>query len=68
MLRFCDSSVAAPNSSAEALSNPDVLGGELRITSSVFPPALLGVGAAAPHPRDLEELPRLDTRFGQSLA
>ena len=66
MLRFCDSSVVASDSSVEALVN--VLGGEPRTTSSVFLPVPLGVRARAPHPRDLEELPQLDTRFGQSLA
>ena len=53
---------------AEAIAKADVLSGELRITSSVFRPAPLVVRARALHPRDLEELPQLDTRFGQSLA
>ena len=65
MLRFCDINVIAANSSIEVLTKADA--GNLRTTSRVFLPALLAVGAAAPHPIDLEELPQLDTRFGQSL-
>jgi len=68
MLRFCDASVAASDSPAEALANTDLLSGELRTTSSVFLPAPVVVRAWAPHPRDLEEVPQLDTQFGQSLA
>ena len=56
MLRFCDSRVAATA----------VLSGELTATVSAFPPA--PVVALASCPRGPEELPQLDTRFGQGLA
>ena len=54
MLRFCDSRV--------------YLSGELRAPVTAFLPAPLVVRARALHPRDLEELPQLDTPFGQSRA
>ena len=54
MLRFCDSRV--------------FLNGELRAPVTAFLPVPVVVRARAPHPRDLEELPKLDTPFGQSLA
>ena len=68
MLRFCDNWVVASELVRRSLGEGDVLTEDLRTTSSVFLPALLVVGGRAPHPRDLEKLPQLDTRFGQSLA
>ncbi len=55
MLRFCDGSFKAP-----------LLRSKPRATASAFPPALVAV--RAPSPGDPEELPQLDTQFGQSLA
>ena len=57
MLRFCDSRVVATA----------VLSGERRTTLSAFLPAPVAV--QPPYPAGPEEqLPRLDTRFGQGLA
>ena len=56
------------DSSVGVLAKADVLSGEVRTISSVFRPAPVVVRARAPHPRDLEELPQLDTRFVQGLA
>ena len=66
MLRFCDSSVVAfAARHAVVLCVGLVVSGELRATVNAFHPAL--VLAPVRSLGDLEELPQLDTRFGQGL-